>query len=141
MRCSDGRRLGLREEARQAFVETAAAHLRNRTNVVICPEGTSASTEDSPLRFRRGAFQLAAALDPEPLIVPIVVANFDKKLMHTTTCAVVHEPFRLSEAISDPADDAALLGFLNDDLQPRFRRWVREAAEFATSPTGSRAGR
>jgi CRP-like cAMP-binding protein len=128
------------EEARQAFVETAAAHLRNRTNVVICPEGTSASTEDSPLRFRRGAFQLAAALDPEPLIVPIAVANFDKKLMHTTTCAVVHEPFRLSEAVSDPADDDALLGFLNDDLQPRFRRWVREAAELAASPTGSRAG-
>jgi CRP-like cAMP-binding protein/1-acyl-sn-glycerol-3-phosphate acyltransferase len=122
------------EEPRRAFLETAAAHLRNRTNIVICPEGTSASTEDSPLRLRRGAFQLAAAVDPEPLIVPIAVANFDKKLMHTTTCAVVHESFRLSASVSDPADDAALLGFLNDDLQPRFRRWVREAAELAHEP-------
>jgi 1-acyl-sn-glycerol-3-phosphate acyltransferase len=127
------------EEARRAFVQTAAAHLRNGTNIVICPEGTSASTEDSPLRFRRGAFQLAAAVDPEPLIVPIAVANFDKKLLHTTTCAVVHEPFRLSESLSDPADDAALLGFLNDDLQPRFRRWVREAADLAHQPVASRS--
>jgi transposase-like protein len=84
----------------------------------LCPEGTSASTEESPARFRRGAFQLAAEVEPEPLIVPIAVANFDKKLMRTTTCAVVHEPFRLSESVSDPADDAALAG-LPTLLAPR----------------------
>jgi hypothetical protein len=68
-------------------------------------------------------------VDPEPLIVPIAVANFDKKLTRTTTGAVVHEPFRLSEHVAEPADDAALSAFINRELHPRFRRWVREAAE------------
>jgi CRP-like cAMP-binding protein/1-acyl-sn-glycerol-3-phosphate acyltransferase len=117
------------EARRRVFLDAAAAHLRRGTNIVICPEGTSTSTEEWPVRFRRGAFQLAAEVDPEPLIVPIAVANFDKKLTRTPTRAVVHEPFRLSEHVADPADDAALTAFVNHEQHPRFRRWVREAAE------------
>jgi CRP-like cAMP-binding protein len=119
------------ESRRRLFLDAAGSYLEARTNVVICPEGTSASTEESPLRFRPGAFELAAHVKPEPLIVPIAVANFDKKLTRVTTSAVVHESFRLSERVRDPSDKGALLDFLNDELQPRFETWVQEAVTLA----------
>jgi len=113
------------------FAEQMAATLGAGTNVVICPEGTSVPTERSPLRFRPGAFQLAATLRPEPLIVPVAVANFDKQLTHTTTAAVVHEPFRMSDVVADPTDREQVLAFLNGDLHPRYTEWVREAVALA----------
>jgi 1-acyl-sn-glycerol-3-phosphate acyltransferase len=119
------------EARRRFFLDAAGSCLRMGNNVVICPEGANAATEESPLRFRPGAFRLAAHVRPEPLLVPIAVANFDKKLTRTTTAAVVHQPFRLSEFVADPADERALHGFLNQQVGPWFRGWVREAAELA----------
>jgi 1-acyl-sn-glycerol-3-phosphate acyltransferase len=109
----------------------AGAHLERGRNLVICPEGAWTSTERSPLRLRPGAFRLAAHVRPEPLLVPVAVANFDKKLTTTTTTAVVHEPFRLSDYLPDPDDDRALLDFINHRVGPWFREWVREAAALA----------
>jgi 1-acyl-sn-glycerol-3-phosphate acyltransferase len=119
------------EARRRFFLDAAGSCLRVGSNVVICPEGANAATEESPLRFRPGAFRLAAHVRPEPLLVPIAVANFDKKLTRTTTAAVVQEPFRLSDFVADPVDEPALLEFINQQLGPRFRGWVREAAELA----------
>jgi CRP-like cAMP-binding protein/1-acyl-sn-glycerol-3-phosphate acyltransferase len=119
------------EARRRFFLDAAGSCLRMGNNVVICPEGTNAATEASPLRFRPGAFRLAAHVHPEPLLVPIAVANFDKKLTRTTTAAVVHQPFRLSDFVADPADERALLAFINQQLGPRFRGWVRQAAALA----------
>jgi hypothetical protein len=68
---------------------------------------------------------------PEPLIVPIAVANFDRKLTRTTTAAVVHPPFRLSSSVPDTTDHQALLKFLNDEMTPQFRTWVQEAVQLA----------
>jgi CRP-like cAMP-binding protein/1-acyl-sn-glycerol-3-phosphate acyltransferase len=127
------------EARRRLFLDAAASYLRMGTNVVICPEGASTTTEKSPLRFRPGAFQLAAYSRPEPLIIPVAVANFDKKLTRTTTCAVVHEPFRVSQAVADPADERALREFINGVLHPRFAQWVREAADLADTGTGQDA--
>jgi hypothetical protein len=59
------------------------------------------------------------------------VANFDKRLSETTTVAVVHPPFRVSEQVADPTDRAQLLAFLNDRLHPQYTRWVREAVALA----------
>jgi CRP-like cAMP-binding protein len=114
------------EQRRRLFFDTARDHLRAGRNIVICPEGDSTETEKSPLPFKAGAFRLAAYTDPEPLIVPIAVANFDKKITRTKPVAVVHQPFKLSEVV-DPADDRALAEWLKGDLQPRYRTWVREA--------------
>jgi CRP-like cAMP-binding protein len=122
------------EARRRFFLDAAGCHLQMGKNVVICPEGACTTTEVSPLRFRLGAFRLAGHVRPEPLLVPIAVANFDKKLTRTTTAAVVHRPFRLSEFVADPADQGALLEFVNHQLGPRFRAWVREAAELAGPP-------
>lgn len=118
------------EERRRYFFDTAAEHLNAGRNVVICPEGDSTTTEESPLPFKAGAFRLASYVKPEPLIVPIAVAYFDRKVTEATTACVVHEPFRLSEVV-DPSDDAALFRWLNDDLHPRYVDWVREAAGLA----------
>jgi CRP-like cAMP-binding protein/1-acyl-sn-glycerol-3-phosphate acyltransferase len=119
------------EARRRLFLDVAGAHLEQGRNLVICPEGASTFTERSPLRFRPGAFRLAAHVPPEPLLVPVAVANFDKKLTATTTAAVVHEPFRLSDFVADPGDDRALLDFINHKVGPWFQEWVREAAALA----------
>jgi CRP-like cAMP-binding protein len=122
---------GSPEARRRRFLDAAGAHLEEGRNLVICPEGACTSTERSPLRFRPGAFRLAAHVHPEPLLVPVAVANFDKKLTTTTIASVVHEPFRLSDFLPDPADEAALLDFINHRVGPWFRSWVREAAALA----------
>lgn len=59
--------------------------------------------------------------------MPVAVANFDRQVTKTTTVAVVHPPFRVSEQVSDPTNREALLGFLNEKLLPQYTGWVREA--------------
>lgn len=90
------------------------------------------STEESPAPFRLGAFRLAASVSPEPLIVPVAVANFDKKITHTTTAAIVHPPFRLSEQVADPQSREGL-GAFAERLRERYRGYVREAQALACS--------
>ncbi len=121
-----------REKRNQRFIERATQHLRSGRNLLIAPEGRCSSTEDSPGAFRPGAFRLAAAVDPEPLIVPIAVANFDKRLTQTTTAAIVFPPFRLSERVTDPGDKKALVDFVNR-LHNDYREYVRQAIALAES--------
>jgi 1-acyl-sn-glycerol-3-phosphate acyltransferase/CRP-like cAMP-binding protein len=119
------------EQRRQLFLDTTEEHLRSGRNIVICPEGTSTEIENSPLPFKTGAFHLAANVRPEPLIVPVAVANFDKKLTHTRTAAVVHEPIRLSEHLGEAFGSRALREFVNDYVYNRFQEYVREAVRLA----------
>jgi 1-acyl-sn-glycerol-3-phosphate acyltransferase len=121
-----------REKRNLHFIEKATQHLRSGRNLLIAPEGRCSSTEASPGTFRPGAFRLAAAADPEPWIVPIAVANFDKQLTQTTTAAIVFPPFRLSDRVGDPSDRTALFGFVNE-LQNAYRNYVRQAIELARS--------
>jgi CRP-like cAMP-binding protein/1-acyl-sn-glycerol-3-phosphate acyltransferase len=116
---------------RQEFFEQAGRLLRSGQHLVLCPEGTCTSTQRSPLAFRPGAFQLAARVEPEPLIVPVAMANFDRKIGRARTAAVIHEPFRISERVADPHDPQALLAFLNGPFAAQYRRWVREAVALA----------
>jgi hypothetical protein len=74
---------------------------------------------------------------PEPLIVPIAVANFDKKLTRTRTAAVVHEPFRLSDHLGENIDSHALREFVNGYVYERFQDYVREAVRLAATPAGA----
>ena len=122
----------LAEQRRRAFFETAARYLRDGKNLMICPEGTCTVTERSPLPLKAGAFRLATFVEPEPLIVPVVVANFDRKLTRTTLVASVHEPFRLSDHVPKPIQDDALYAFIAD-LGERMRSWVRDARERASA--------
>ncbi|MEN8803178.1 MAG: 1-acyl-sn-glycerol-3-phosphate acyltransferase, partial [Thiogranum sp.] len=121
-----------REKRNRQFIERAAAHLKAGRNLLIAPEGRCSYTEESPGPFKAGAFRLAAETDPEPLIVPIAVANFDKRLTRTTTAAIVYPPFRLSDRLGPSADKAALYAFVNR-LQEEYRDYVRQAIELANS--------
>jgi CRP-like cAMP-binding protein/1-acyl-sn-glycerol-3-phosphate acyltransferase len=122
----------LAEQRRRVFLETAAHCLRDGRNLVICPEGASTSTECSPLPFKAGAFRLAAFVDPEPLIVPVVVAHFDRKITRTTLIARVHKPLRLSDHVAKPVQDEALFVFIAEFAE-KMRAWVREAAARAAA--------
>jgi len=128
----------LAEQRRRAFLETAARCLRDGWNLVICPEGASTSTERSPLPFKAGAFRLAAFVDPEPLIVPVVVAHFDRKITRTTLIACVHKPFLLSDHLAKPVQDEALFAFIAE-FGEKTRAWVREAAARAAAGTAPRS--
>jgi CRP-like cAMP-binding protein/1-acyl-sn-glycerol-3-phosphate acyltransferase len=124
----------LAEQRRRAFLETAGRCLREGRNLVICPEGTCSVTERSPLPLKAGVFRLAAFVEPEPLIVPIVIANFDRKLTRTTLVAQVHKPFHLSDHVPKPVQDDALFAFIAE-LRERMSGWVREACERALANT------
>lgn len=128
---ADGDPYSSPEERRRLFLDSASSHLHSGRNIVICPEGTSAATENSPLPFKAGAFSLASYVRPEPLIIPIAVANFDKKLTRTRTVAVVHEPIRLSEHLGHAFERSALHDFVNNDVYTSFQGYVREAVEMA----------
>lgn len=117
-----------RAARRAQFVREAAAALHAGTDVVICPEGRTGPTEGSPRRLRTGAFMLAGEIRPEPPIVPIALANFDQRLSRTVLGAVVATPFRMSEVVDDPCDRDQVAAFVNDELTPRYRRWVATAA-------------
>ncbi len=119
---------------RAAFNELASSYLQRGINLIICPEGTSHWSQDSPAPFRKGAFHLAAALDPEPLIVPIAVANFDRRLKHSAFAAVIHEPFRVSERCI-PQHKQSLANFL-DELRDSYRAYVAKAAALAEQVAG-----
>lgn len=127
--------LGSPEQRRRLFLDTARELLRRGRNIVICPEGTSTETENSPLPFKTGAFHLAANVRPEPLLVPIAVANFDKKLTRTRTAAIVHKPIRLSDHLGENIDSRALREFVDGYVYQNFRGHVREAVRLAAGPT------
>lgn len=118
----------VREQRRRRFRAEAGAVLRAGVDLVICPEGRTGPTQGSPRTMRLGAFLLAGVVDPEPPIVPVAVANFDQRLSRAALGAVVAEPFRMSEVVDDPRDLGQVTAFVNDDLTPRYREWVKEAA-------------
>jgi CRP-like cAMP-binding protein len=116
---------------RAGYIETAANYLDSGTNLIICPEGTSNRGEDSPSEFKKGTFHLAASLKLEPLIVPIAVAGFDKRLKNNAFAAVVHKPFYLKDKC-DPSDKQSLENFLAE-FRETYRGYVIEAQLLANA--------
>jgi len=123
---------GTSGEHNRLFLTIAGERLREGKNIVICPEGISTETDFSPMPFKAGAFRLAAYVRPEPLLVPIAVANFDKEITRTKTVAVVHEPIRLSEHLGEAFDDRSLYEFINGYVHERFHGYVREAVQLGS---------
>lgn len=117
--------------ARQSeFFDKAARHLAAGLNLIISPEGTSYWTEDSPGPFKPGTFRLAASVTPEPLIVPIAVAHFDRRVHSAVYAAVVKPPFRVTERIKNPRDPGELRAFLAE-YQQTYAGYVEEARQLA----------
>lgn len=116
----------LKEQAKQDFFRKATEELASGRNLVISPEGTSYCTEESPGAFRPGAFKLALELEKEPLIVPIAIANFDKRLRYNTLKCQIHAPFKMSDVIQDKGNKEEMRQFLVK-YQQEFTQKVREA--------------
>ena len=116
--------------ARKQFLSNAQAVLNSGCNLVICPEGGSTTTKASPMAFRAGAFRVARAADPEPLLVPIAVANFDKPIARTRLAAKIFPPIRLSDSVPRSAPDETFYGFINELCQ-RYRGFVGDARRLA----------
>ncbi|MEP4533255.1 MAG: cyclic nucleotide-binding domain-containing protein [Cyclobacteriaceae bacterium] len=119
-----------REEKRKEFYKTANAYLKSKTNLLISPEGTSFGTEESPGPFKSGAFRLAMSVKPEPYIVPISIANFDKRVRKNTFSVIINKPFKVSKYLSDPNDKKAMKSFLND-LRKQFSDYVKKTSDQA----------
>ena len=119
-----------RRARRDRFFETAGGYLQASANLILSPEGTSYWTEDSPGPFKPGAFRLAASLQPEPWIVPIAVANFDRRVHSTVCAAIIKPPFKVSDVLPDVADKEQLRRFLRR-LREIFASYVEEARRLA----------
>ncbi len=118
------------ERIRARFLSDARAVIAARQNLVICPEGGSTTTESSPMPFRAGAFRIVHGAAPEPAIVPIAVANFDKQIARHRLAAKIFPPVRLSDALPPGAPDEVLYGFING-FRERYRGFVRQASQLA----------
>lgn len=103
--------------------------LASGTDLILCPEGTSYPSEASPGEFKPGAFQIAARAATEPLIVPVAIANFDKRLHNHRLAVVVKEPFRVSDKV-DVTHRTQLREFLLD-YQQEYQTYVEEAKKLA----------
>ncbi|MBM6549680.1 cyclic nucleotide-binding domain-containing protein [Marinomonas ostreistagni] len=118
-------------EAYEQFIEEGQATLREHTPLLISPEGKSFATQESPGELLPYVFELAGSFnaEEEPWIVPIAVANFDKRADHNIYSVVIKPAFRISERV-DIQDKAALTQFLAD-YQIEFRDAVKEAESLA----------
>ena len=120
-------------ERRRDFLLQASSCLDLGENLVICPEGNCCDTEESPLPFKAGAFRLARFAQPEPLVVPITVANFDKRLSRNRLVAQIHKPFRMSEVLAPDANETELFAWVNA-FQHQYADWVAQTRALASRP-------
>ena len=107
----------------QQFYNEAMKHLGENSGLVFSPEGNSYSTGDSPGIFRYGIFRLACRMDPQPWIVPLVMANFDKLPSEAIFKCEIKPPFKMSDlGITNENDPAfpKVVRTLNND----YRKWV-----------------
>lgn len=102
---------------------------------MLAPEGTSYATEESPGPFKAGAFRLAASVQPEPLIVPVAVAFFDRRLARSVLGVVIEKPWRLSDRVGDVDDADAMQRFLCQ-YREEYRALVRRAQQLALDGAG-----
>ena len=121
-----------KQRKKSFFVDAQKAFDEGRP-LAIAPEGTSETpdnkTEKSPGPFKAGAFLLANQLQPNPLIVPIALANFDSPISKTVYSAVIKKGFFIGDHV-DVNDEKALMQFLSE-YRRTFRKYVEEAIDLS----------
>lgn len=123
-----------KRQVRQMFFNEASAHLTNGGNLIISPEGNSYSTEETPGPFKPGAFKLALNMKKEPWIVPIAVANFDRRVRNNRFICIILPPFKASEYIRNSEDKAEIRSFLAD-YQLKFKDYIARAISESKKPS------
>lgn len=117
----------LKEKARESFYQKAGHYLRKGKNLIISPEGSSFETAESPGPLKSGAFRLALTQEVEPWIVPLVIANFDKRARRNQFRCKIFAPFKISKKIADPQDQLQMHSFLLD-YQQWYKKEVKKLA-------------
>ena len=115
--------------SRSIFYREAEEYLKKGYNLIISPEGTSYSTENSPGPFKLGSFKLAKNMNPEPKIVPIVIANFDNRIKDNLLYCKILPPFKLGDYVNTN-DKTELISFVNS-YQKKYVKYVKEARKTA----------
>lgn len=114
----------------EQFISASQDTLRNNYPLMISPEGMSYSTDESPGAFLPHAFELVGSMgSDEPWIVPIVVANFDRRADHNIYTVIIKPAFKLSDRV-DYQNPQALSAFLIA-YQEEYRGYVNEAIELS----------
>ena len=109
----------------KAFYPMAIKTLKQGSGLVFSPEGNSYRTGDSPGVFRQGIFRLACCMDPQPLIVPLVMANFDKLASKNTFKCEIKPPFRMSDMGITDKNDRNLPQAVAS-LNEQYKKWVNK---------------
>ncbi|WP_417552159.1 cyclic nucleotide-binding domain-containing protein [Marinomonas fungiae] len=118
-------------EAHHKLLADGQETLHSNMPLIISPEGKSFPTNESPGELLPYVFELAGSMkgEDEPWIVPIAVANFDKRADHNIYTAVIKPAFRISDRV-DIEDAEAVANFLKE-YQEEFRQTVKEAEDLA----------
>lgn len=120
----------VKNQAKESFYQKAVDYITEGGNLIISPEGTSYTTEQSPGPFKMGPFNVADRCAEEPNIVPVIFCNFDKRITDVMLYAKILPPFKASEKIKK---GQSLKEFVNQ-YQQEFVREVetakREVSEF-----------
>ncbi|GJM62783.1 cyclic nucleotide-binding domain-containing protein [Persicobacter diffluens] len=90
---------------RQEIFQLAGEYLAQGGNLMISPEGTSFPTDATPGKFKTGAFRMAASLPSQPLLVPIVMLNFDRRIINNQWICRILPPVDIREAIKPYGGD------------------------------------
>ena len=109
----------------KSFYTKSINELKKGNGIVVSPEGFSRKTEESPGDFKIGVFKLATKLKPQPKIVPIIMANFDKLLSETTYKCEIMKPFKMSDHGINDENDPKLVDFVKD-YNEQYKNWVKD---------------
>ena len=112
------------KEFNKGFYSHSIDNLKKGVGIIVSPEGFSLKTEESPGIFKLGVFKLATMVKPEPKIVPVVMANFDKLLSKSLYKCEIMKPFKMSDHGIYGPDDPKLLSFI-ESFNGKYKRWVK----------------
>ena len=112
------------KEFNKGFYSHSIDNLKKGVGIIVSPEGFSLKTEESPGIFKLGVFKLATIVKPEPKIVPVVMANFDKLLSKSLYKCEIMRPFKMSDHGIYGPNDPKLLSFI-ESFNGKYKRWVK----------------
>ena len=112
------------KEFNKSFYSQSIDNLKKGVGIIVSPEGFSLKTEESPGIFKLGVFKLATIVKPEPKIVPVVMANFDKLLSKSLYKCEIMKPFKMSDHGIYGPNDPKLLSFI-ESFNAKYKRWVK----------------
>ena len=120
------------DKSKNIFYSLCQSVLLKKENLIIKPEGKSSSTENSPSDFKAGVFKMIIKSKLDPLIVPLVMVNFDYLNSETTYRCEIKKPFRLSSKLNDEKNKKDLNDFVIS-FQEKYSLWVDNLRKVSSS--------